>query len=230
MMKKIKISEPCHENWNDFTPTQQGAFCGKCKINVIDFSTKSNFEIKAILSNNEGNKMCGRFSTDQLQSYNLEYDIWKNQNQSTFQSKFIFALILGFGLTLFSCSTKTDTQAINQINTIINIDSIKSIVPLIDSVKTIDSVHQIKPIIDCNTPDDYDIMGEIEEFIPNQEVLGGLDIEVDEKTISETQITKGKISPVKIDTSIHKDLKNQFMIMGKMAPPFMIKDSTSTQK
>ena len=42
----LEIKEPCHENWNEFTPTQKGAFCDKCQIDVIDFSQKSNQELK----------------------------------------------------------------------------------------------------------------------------------------------------------------------------------------
>ena len=44
----IKIKDPCHENWNEFSPTEQGAFCEKCKIDVVDFSIKSNSEIKSL--------------------------------------------------------------------------------------------------------------------------------------------------------------------------------------
>ena len=85
-MKKITIAEPCHEKWNDFTPTQRGAFCGKCQINVIDFSTKTNDEIKDVLVQNSGKHMCGRFAKNQLDDFNSDYHLWRNQSQNTFQS------------------------------------------------------------------------------------------------------------------------------------------------
>ena len=34
---EISIQKPCHENWDSFTPNEQGAFCGKCVKTVIDF-------------------------------------------------------------------------------------------------------------------------------------------------------------------------------------------------
>jgi hypothetical protein len=118
-MKKITISEPCHENWSEFTPTQKGAFCGKCQINVIDFSTKSNNEIKETLAKNNGNRMCGRFAQAQLDDFNYEYYLWQNQSQNILQSKFIFALVLVFGLTLFSCSKKNKSLAVSQIDNLV---------------------------------------------------------------------------------------------------------------
>lgn len=52
-MEKLKITYQCQENWNNFTPTQQGAFCKKCQIDVKDFSNLSNSEIKRFLELNK---------------------------------------------------------------------------------------------------------------------------------------------------------------------------------
>ncbi|MBL4662982.1 MAG: carboxypeptidase-like regulatory domain-containing protein [Flavobacteriaceae bacterium] len=66
-MKKaitITVPEPCHENWDQMTPTEKGRFCGVCTKEVIDFSKSSDEElIKKIGS---GQSLCGRFSTTQL--------------------------------------------------------------------------------------------------------------------------------------------------------------------
>lgn len=67
MKKKIHIQvpEPCHENWNNMTVTEQGKFCLACQKEVIDFSQMSDKEILQHISNASG-KSCGRFRNDQL--------------------------------------------------------------------------------------------------------------------------------------------------------------------
>jgi hypothetical protein len=104
-MKNISIPEPCHENWADFTPTQKGAFCGSCQIDVIDFSTKTPNEVKSILLENSGKHLCGRFKKSQLLELNDDFGAWQNQSVKSFQSKFLYACLIVFGMTLFTgCS------------------------------------------------------------------------------------------------------------------------------
>jgi len=62
---KISVPEPCAENWNEMTPTEQGKSCSKCATNVIDFSVMTDQEIVAYLKNNKG-KTCGNFEENQL--------------------------------------------------------------------------------------------------------------------------------------------------------------------
>ncbi|HLP22103.1 MAG TPA: carboxypeptidase-like regulatory domain-containing protein [Chitinophagales bacterium] len=68
MAKQIRITipQPCHQDWANMTPTQQGAFCHACQKNVIDFSVKTENEIYEIVSNSDS-KICGRFNTFQLE-------------------------------------------------------------------------------------------------------------------------------------------------------------------
>jgi len=66
-MKKaitITIPEPCHENWDQMTPTEKGKFCGVCTKEVIDFSKSSDEEL--IKKIGKGKNLCGRFNTSQL--------------------------------------------------------------------------------------------------------------------------------------------------------------------
>ncbi len=68
VMKKriqLEVPEPCHENWNNMTATEQGKFCLACQKEVIDFSQMSDKEILRHISNASG-KSCGRFRNDQL--------------------------------------------------------------------------------------------------------------------------------------------------------------------
>lgn len=102
MEKKIHIPDPCSENWNNMTPTEKGAFCDKCKIEVVDFTKKSPEEIRNILKENSGNRLCGHIGKTQIDMLNTNYHIWKNQSISTFRSKFLYACAIVFGMTLFT--------------------------------------------------------------------------------------------------------------------------------
>jgi len=103
---KVSIPTPCNENWKEMTPTQRGAFCKKCAIDVVDFSNKSAEEIRSTLKENIGKHLCGRFKKSQLEDLSQAYHLWENQSKRTFQSKFLWACMLAFGLTLFaSCDT-----------------------------------------------------------------------------------------------------------------------------
>ena len=62
----IQINDPCHENWQDMTPNQQGAFCKVCQKDVVDFSKKSITEIKSFFAEKAEGKICGRFEKKQL--------------------------------------------------------------------------------------------------------------------------------------------------------------------
>ena len=102
MKKRVRIPEPCSEDWSKMTPTKKGAFCDKCQINVIDFSKKSHEEIKSMLSINAGKKLCAHITTVQMDLVNTNYHVWQHQSIGTFRSKFLYACVMVFGLTLFT--------------------------------------------------------------------------------------------------------------------------------
>lgn len=114
---KIAINEPCTENWNEMTPTEQGAFCQVCAKDVIDFTGKNAEEIKWLLSSalGSGKKICGRITNAQLDQFNEEFPGWKNEREA-FRTVFVFSLIAVFGLTLFSCNTTASKEIIDQLN------------------------------------------------------------------------------------------------------------------
>ena len=64
MKYTITIPEPCHENWQNMTPTAKGKFCGSCEKEVLDFSNDSMVSLSKALDS--GSKLCGRFRPDQL--------------------------------------------------------------------------------------------------------------------------------------------------------------------
>ena len=63
---KIRIPEPCHEDWDKMTPNEQGAYCKVCAKTVVDFSDKPDAFIDKYLNDNIGKRVCGRFRVDQL--------------------------------------------------------------------------------------------------------------------------------------------------------------------
>jgi CarboxypepD_reg-like domain len=70
-MKKdfaLSIPKPCHQDWNKFTPTTQGRFCGSCSKEVIDFTQWDTEKIKGYFSK-PPRPTCGRFNVRQLKTY-----------------------------------------------------------------------------------------------------------------------------------------------------------------
>jgi hypothetical protein len=102
-MKSIDIPKPCSEDWNEMSPTEKGAFCQKCAIDVYDFTNKSGDEIRDILTLNIGSRVCGRIQPKQLDELNDDFHAWQLSNKQSFNRAWILSLIVVFGLTLFSC-------------------------------------------------------------------------------------------------------------------------------
>lgn len=76
---KIEIAKPCAENWDKMTNVEQGKFCSSCNKIVIDFSTKSSAEIINFFEN-KNDRVCGRFTTIQLNQVNYYLAIPKTNN------------------------------------------------------------------------------------------------------------------------------------------------------
>jgi hypothetical protein len=110
----LGIPDPCHEDFSKMSPTQRGAFCSKCEIDTFDFRNLSDQQVNKIFLENKGQHLCGQFTKRQLNSLNQGYLDWKNQNTQTFKSKFVLALVLVFGVTLFSCQTQKEQEILTQ--------------------------------------------------------------------------------------------------------------------
>jgi len=108
-MNHFSIPTPCHEDFSKMSSTERGAFCQKCSTDVYDFSRRPLEEVKQILASEIGKQMCGKFSNVQLAVLNKGYSEWENRNLKSWQSKFTFALIIAFGLSLFSCSQEDES-------------------------------------------------------------------------------------------------------------------------
>jgi hypothetical protein len=113
-MQKFGIPHPCGEDFSKMTVTERGAFCEKCSTDTYAFYSKSIPEIKSILRENLGQEICGRFAPEQIEAINAEFEAWTFRSKRSFQSAFAMALIVVFGLSLFSCSDKKQEIEITQ--------------------------------------------------------------------------------------------------------------------
>jgi len=88
----LAIPTPCHENWNQFTPTQKGRFCGSCQKEVIDFTKWNEDQIKEYFVN-KPKSTCGRFAPHQLTTYKTFPHTKPKQTQWAACIAFILLLI-----------------------------------------------------------------------------------------------------------------------------------------
>ncbi len=100
----ISIKKPCHENWNNMTPNEQGAFCGKCVKTVIDFSTRSIEDIKEFFAVKKEERICGRFEKTQLASLSFDHFFIEFKGFS-FTKRLAVILYFTFGMALFNTAT-----------------------------------------------------------------------------------------------------------------------------
>ncbi|MBJ2176132.1 energy transducer TonB [Aureibaculum sp. A20] len=117
-MKKqlhISIPKPCHEDWHEMTPNQQGKFCNSCAKTVVDFTKKSVTEIQSFFIENQGKKVCGRFQQKQLDSIIIEIPEQVLFQQRSYSRMFLLALLITMGATLMSCNNDGKKQKINQV-------------------------------------------------------------------------------------------------------------------
>jgi len=111
----ISIPTPCHEDWNKMSAKEQGRFCDKCSKTVLDFSIKTPDEIQQYFHEHDHEKLCGRFSNDQIKKPALVEisfrDLSFNMNPARI---FLVSLLLVFGTSLFSCTTP-DNEIVGKV-------------------------------------------------------------------------------------------------------------------
>lgn len=66
MTNKISIPKPCHENWNNMLPEEQGRHCLACSKTVVDFSDWNEDRILHYLKAKSNERVCGRFNVTQV--------------------------------------------------------------------------------------------------------------------------------------------------------------------
>lgn len=143
---KISVPKPCHEDWSKMTPKEKGRFCQSCSKTVVDFTLKSKEEIQEYLSKNFGNRVCGHFRREQLDTVTLELPASAFHQNLSFQKLFLLVLLIVMGTTLFSCQDSNGKK--QKIEDVILIDSVlPKNLHIVDDVirketKKVDSLHE----------------------------------------------------------------------------------------
>ncbi|HEY8894415.1 MAG TPA: carboxypeptidase-like regulatory domain-containing protein [Niastella sp.] len=99
---QLNIAEPCHENWQNMTPQQQGRFCGSCQKTVVDFTMMSDQEVLNYFLKADHN-VCGRFADDQL---NKELKV--TEKKKRFSWAYVWNILVATFLAV-----KADAQGVN---------------------------------------------------------------------------------------------------------------------
>jgi hypothetical protein len=205
-MKNIGINKPCSENWNEMSKNEQGAFCQKCASQVYDFTNKSSLEIKQSLHALIGQSVCGRITSKQEMELNEEFNLWMNrQNKHSFQSQLLFALLIVFGLGLFSCENQKDEQNLNEFQTSVariieNNEALES--TLVDSVSAEELIRFEPPVI---------VGMLVEEEIPIQEIIPNEKSEdylCPPKEVLDIQIVGAMAFKYEFETFLEEEIQN----------------------
>jgi hypothetical protein len=100
----VRIPEPCTEDWNKMTPDKNGKFCGSCQKSVVDFTNKTDDEIKDILFKYKDQKLCGHFKKSQIdRPLNIRVNLRELPHNVSMTKIFALSLLLTFGAALFGC-------------------------------------------------------------------------------------------------------------------------------
>lgn len=110
MKNKITIPEPCHENWDEMTPKNNGRFCLSCSKTVIDFTTMLPEEVQHFFIQNQNQNICGRFKKSQLDTITIQIPSRILFTQTHYHKMFLLALFIAMGTTLFSCADKNGNK------------------------------------------------------------------------------------------------------------------------
>lgn len=103
----IKVPKPCHENWHNMTPKEQGRFCGSCQKVVVDFTVMSDKEMLDHISKAAGQSVCGRFANDQLNR-----KVEAPANKRKFSLAYVWNLLLATVLFFESCNDTTTGKVV----------------------------------------------------------------------------------------------------------------------
>ena len=98
----ITIPKPCHENWDTFTPTEQGKHCQVCAKTVVDFTAWQPNAIANYLSNKAEGETCGRFTKAQLdepiptaEEFAKQISYFRISTLKKIAAIFLFAFVVG---------------------------------------------------------------------------------------------------------------------------------------
>lgn len=177
MSLNIRIPEPCHEDWNQMQPEEQGRHCLSCSKTVVDFTGWEASAIKAYLKANAGKKVCGRFYANQLDEPHTAQEVTPDflvqqihQSHLSAVKKIAAIIIVVFGLTASSCNDNVQGKVVRQeIDTITDVMLIE---PTVDTAqqKTIQKDPTCTPVTVVKKEEPKMLQGEISMPVEPKEV------------------------------------------------------------
>lgn len=117
----MSVADPCHEDWSDMSPNEQGRFCDSCAKSVVDFSNYSDTQILDYIVANKDQTTCGRFRSGQLERPLVQPTLSRETNSFSLR-----AVLLGATLSSLLAAenaygqenvTNTSTQTEQPIDT-----------------------------------------------------------------------------------------------------------------
>ncbi|MBI1837877.1 MAG: energy transducer TonB [Flavobacteriia bacterium] len=158
---KIKIQQPCPEDWNNMKIGLIARHCIKCDKNVIDFTTKSKLEIIEYLLNHPNETICGRINQNRVEIFHEDIPILLKELRTKNNTN-AFYIISIVCMSLLSCNANNHKTS-KKTNTILleTNDTLRG-----GELKTVQ--HQEKITSTINTENTY-ILGDISLLgkIPN---------------------------------------------------------------
>jgi hypothetical protein len=146
---KIVLTNPCSENWNAMQVDPIGRFCQSCQKSVIDFTSKSDHEIKTFLKDKQGEQLCGRFYVHQVERIRIEIDQNILISNIPFWQKFLAVVLVCFGADFLGIDfvfAQTDTDSIPMITQPVDsLDSISLVQADSTLEVTVDSLLKVPP-------------------------------------------------------------------------------------
>lgn len=111
---KPHVPNPCHEDWSQMLPEEQGRFCGVCSKMVIDFTDWEPEAISDYLMQRKEEKVCGRFGVHQLHTpvkpRELNWPALIGVSALSYLRKVAAVIVVVFGLSSSSCNTRSQGQ------------------------------------------------------------------------------------------------------------------------
>lgn len=109
----ISIPTPCHENWDAMHPREKGRHCDACDKTVIDFTGKTDDEIREYFLAHRHERICGHFRTDQvhtapsrIHAFLLNLHATASQNIKRHVLRAVALFFIGLMMTMTGCEPK----------------------------------------------------------------------------------------------------------------------------
>jgi len=150
---KLKIEEPCHEDWNNMKIGMNSRHCEVCVKSVVDFRKMNRAEIITYMLSNPNDPVCGRMTKDQFDFRHEDIPILIEtlKIQKPSNSFLILALVC---MSLSSCAQEQPKDTVTEyikVPPIKHLTMGKMVMPVSDSTEAIKPtvVDSLKSGPDC---------------------------------------------------------------------------------